>query len=375
MTAKKIKSAVTDTDGDDPLRPRPRSRASRTCSTLLVDARRLADRRRSRPSSRAAATATSRRRRRMPWSPSSRRCASARSSCSPTRPSSTACSPATPTRGRARVAQRDARAGATMASDGAAVSALAGPVAARAGRQGGADGAARADIDRGRRGAARPTQAERFLDTPWPYARTDAEGFVREFAPAGWRGEHDERRRGRSASRCAAALAGVVGLRDRRRAEVGFWLHPDAQGRGLDGGCAAHRRRARGGLPDVARGALELLRRQRRARCGSRRPPASPTSAPRSRHAAGGEPRCCSTGGARLRRHARRRPPLAAPRLTGSTTDSVAPTARGGRMLRRQHEPRHSGAHRRRSWPAAPASAWRDAGRMRGNGHAQRCEL
>ena len=31
-------------------------------------------------------------------------------------------------------------------------------------------------------------QAQRWLDTPWPYARADAEGFVREFAPAGWRG-------------------------------------------------------------------------------------------------------------------------------------------------------------------------------------------
>ena len=27
--------------------------------------------------------------------------------------------------------------------------------------------------------------ARRYMDTPWPYDRSDAEGFVREFAPAG----------------------------------------------------------------------------------------------------------------------------------------------------------------------------------------------
>ena len=73
--------------------------------------------------------------------------------------------------------------------------------------------------------------AERFLDTPWPYRRADAESFVREFAPAGWRGEHDERTWAIRES-LRGPIAGVVGLRG-ERAEVGYWLHPDAQGRGL----------------------------------------------------------------------------------------------------------------------------------------------
>ena len=73
--------------------------------------------------------------------------------------------------------------------------------------------------------------ARRFMDTPWPYGRSDAEGFVREFAPAGWRGEHDERVWAIRES-LRGPLAGVIGLRG-ERTEVGFWLHPDAQGRGL----------------------------------------------------------------------------------------------------------------------------------------------
>ncbi len=74
-------------------------------------------------------------------------------------------------------------------------------------------------------------QAQRWLDTPWPYARADAEGFVREFAPAGWRGEHDERVWAIRES-LRGPLAGVIGLRG-ESTEVGFWLHPDAQGKGL----------------------------------------------------------------------------------------------------------------------------------------------
>ena len=74
-------------------------------------------------------------------------------------------------------------------------------------------------------------EAHRFLDTPWPYSRSDAEAFVREFAPAGWRGEHDERVWAIRES-LRGQLAGAIGLRA-GRSEVGFWLHPDAQSRGL----------------------------------------------------------------------------------------------------------------------------------------------
>lgn len=74
-------------------------------------------------------------------------------------------------------------------------------------------------------------QARRWIETPWPYTRADGEGFVREFVPAGWRGEHDERVWAIRES-LRGELAGVVGLRA-DVSEVGFWLHPDAQGRGL----------------------------------------------------------------------------------------------------------------------------------------------
>lgn len=73
--------------------------------------------------------------------------------------------------------------------------------------------------------------ARRFLMTPWPYTRSDAEFFVREFVPGGWRGEHDERVWAIRES-LKGPLCGVIGLREGIR-EVGFWLHPDAQGQGL----------------------------------------------------------------------------------------------------------------------------------------------
>ncbi|MCH1882266.1 GNAT family N-acetyltransferase [Agrococcus sp. ARC_14] len=74
-------------------------------------------------------------------------------------------------------------------------------------------------------------QAERFLEVPVPYGRTDAEEFVRGFVPAGWRGEHDERVWAIRES-LRGPLAGVIGLRT-DEGEVGFWLHPSAQGKGL----------------------------------------------------------------------------------------------------------------------------------------------
>ncbi len=91
VTAKKIKSAVTDNDRDIRFDPVNKPGVSNLLTLLSVlggesipDAR---DRVRA-----DAATATSSRRPRMPWSPRSRRSVSAPSSCSPTRPSSTACS-------------------------------------------------------------------------------------------------------------------------------------------------------------------------------------------------------------------------------------------------------------------------------------------
>lgn len=73
--------------------------------------------------------------------------------------------------------------------------------------------------------------AERWLETPVPYRLEDAASFVREFVPAGWRGEHDERVWAIRES-LSGPLMGVIGLREGSR-EVGFWLHPEGQGRGL----------------------------------------------------------------------------------------------------------------------------------------------
>ena len=86
------------------------------------------------------------------------------------------------------------------------------------------------DVDRVLEACSAP-QVGRWLDAPWPYARADAEAFVREFAPAGWRGEHEERVWAIRES-LRGPLAGVIGLRT-QIGEVGFWLHPDAQGKGL----------------------------------------------------------------------------------------------------------------------------------------------
>lgn len=74
-------------------------------------------------------------------------------------------------------------------------------------------------------------QAIAWLETPVPYTRADAEWFVNEFVAGGWRGDHDERVWGIRES-LGGPLAGVISLREGAR-EVGYWLHPDAQGRGL----------------------------------------------------------------------------------------------------------------------------------------------
>lgn len=73
--------------------------------------------------------------------------------------------------------------------------------------------------------------AHRWLDSPWPYTAADAREFVRDFAPAGWRGEHGERIWAIRES-LTGALAGVISLDD-DTALVGYWLHPDSMGRGL----------------------------------------------------------------------------------------------------------------------------------------------
>lgn len=72
---------------------------------------------------------------------------------------------------------------------------------------------------------------EQYMTTPWPYERHHAEEYVREFAPSGWRGEHDELVWAIRES-AAGPFCGAIGLRQTNH-DVGFYLHADSQGRHL----------------------------------------------------------------------------------------------------------------------------------------------
>ncbi len=72
---------------------------------------------------------------------------------------------------------------------------------------------------------------QRWTSVPSPYARADAEAFVRTWVTDGWA-------TGRDCTwgiRSGGTLAGMVGLRLQPlgSAEVGYWLGPRARGRGL----------------------------------------------------------------------------------------------------------------------------------------------
>ena len=71
---------------------------------------------------------------------------------------------------------------------------------------------------------------ERFLTTPWPYTRQHAEGFVKEFVPAGWASGEELTWALRRHE--AAPLMGVIGLRIRELPLLGFWLGEENRGHG-----------------------------------------------------------------------------------------------------------------------------------------------
>jgi RimJ/RimL family protein N-acetyltransferase len=68
---------------------------------------------------------------------------------------------------------------------------------------------------------------ERFLSTPWPYTRADAEKFLGEIVPARW-SDDDEYT---WALRIGGEFAGLLGFRTRMR-DIGFWLGEPHRGHG-----------------------------------------------------------------------------------------------------------------------------------------------
>ncbi|EYR64608.1 acetyltransferase [Actinotalea ferrariae CF5-4] len=74
-------------------------------------------------------------------------------------------------------------------------------------------------------------EIQEWTTVPSPYRREHAVGFVEDLVRSGW---EDDRERN-WAVRVDGRLVGMVGLgrRPLRCAEVGFWMAPDARGRGL----------------------------------------------------------------------------------------------------------------------------------------------
>ncbi|OCG74779.1 GNAT family N-acetyltransferase [Microbacterium sediminis] len=71
---------------------------------------------------------------------------------------------------------------------------------------------------------------ERYMVTPWPYSRDDAERFVREFVPAGWRADDEWTWAVRPGH--GAPLMGMIGVRF-ALPDVGYWLGAPHRGRGV----------------------------------------------------------------------------------------------------------------------------------------------
>lgn len=70
---------------------------------------------------------------------------------------------------------------------------------------------------------------ERTLTLPWPYGRSDADYFVREFVPRGW-SEGDEFTWALR-TEPGGPLLGVIGLRV-PTSDIGYWLGAEHRGRG-----------------------------------------------------------------------------------------------------------------------------------------------
>jgi RimJ/RimL family protein N-acetyltransferase len=71
---------------------------------------------------------------------------------------------------------------------------------------------------------------ERYLTTPWPYSRADAEAFLGVFVPESWASGTELTWAIRRAP--GAELLGVIGVREPRH-EIGFWMGAAHRGAGL----------------------------------------------------------------------------------------------------------------------------------------------
>ncbi|RZS67972.1 RimJ/RimL family protein N-acetyltransferase [Agromyces ramosus] len=71
---------------------------------------------------------------------------------------------------------------------------------------------------------------ERYLTTPWPYSRADAEAFLGVFVPESWASGTERTWAIRRAP--GGELLGVIGVREPRH-EIGYWMGAAHRGAGL----------------------------------------------------------------------------------------------------------------------------------------------
>lgn len=69
---------------------------------------------------------------------------------------------------------------------------------------------------------------EKYLSTPWPYRREDAERFLGEIVPASWRNDTEYT----WAIRIDGEFAGLIGFRTPYR-DLGYWLGAPHRGAGI----------------------------------------------------------------------------------------------------------------------------------------------
>lgn len=88
--------------------------------------------------------------------------------------------------------------------------------------------------------ACQDESVQRWTTVPSPYSREDAETFVRDFVTAGWETGKTRTWAIRLASELdadgrSATFVGMIGLEgiDDGAAEIGYWLAPDARGKGI----------------------------------------------------------------------------------------------------------------------------------------------